>query len=109
MAGGVASFTKICHCEVSVDSRNGVYITNRTPLDPSTGIYVSDSPCIAEYLETQYMEGPKIFPHNTIGLQIDFKDAFNKHVSAMWDFVMLPIFHILNAKSQTHYWKSVKK
>ncbi len=71
--------------------------------DPSTGIYLSDSVRIAEYLETQYPDGPQIFPHNTKGLQIDFEDSLNAKLASMWEFVVPPIWYILNPTSQVYY------
>lgn len=71
--------------------------------DTSTGVYVSDSPRIAEYLEKQYPDGPKIFPHNTIGLQIDFEAEFDKKLASLWVFVIPPVVHILNKESQEFF------
>ncbi|KJA24356.1 hypothetical protein HYPSUDRAFT_162101, partial [Hypholoma sublateritium FD-334 SS-4] len=71
--------------------------------DLSTGIYLSDSVRIAEYLETQYPDGPQIFPRNTIGLQIDFEDCLNAKLASLWEFVVPPIWHILNPTSQVYY------
>ncbi|KAH9480877.1 Glutathione S-transferase-like protein ustS [Psilocybe cubensis] len=44
--------------------------------DPSTGVYVSDSIKIAEYLEKTYPNTPTLFPGNTAGVQSAFSEGF---------------------------------
>lgn len=84
--------------------RSGVkYHTLPAIHDPSTGITLSDSALIAEYLENQYPDGPNVFPHNTIGLQIDFHDSMSAVLAALWDFVIPPIIAVLNPTSREYY------
>ncbi|KAF8192171.1 hypothetical protein BJ912DRAFT_877704, partial [Pholiota molesta] len=56
--------------------------------DPSTGVYLSDSLLIAEYLEKTYPSTPSLFPNNTIGAQWPFGDAFAANLSALWTFII---------------------
>jgi glutathione S-transferase len=72
--------------------------------DPSTGAAVSDSPCIAEYLDETYPNTPKLFPPGTRALQYAFMDA---HVSvlsgSLWQFAMPATNMILNPRSEEYY------
>ena len=66
-------------------------------------MYLCDSARIAEYLEAQYPAGPRIFPHDTIGLQIDFHDRMSAKLSALWDFVVPAMLPHLVPASQEYY------
>jgi len=44
--------------------------------DPSTGVYISDSVLIAEYLDKTYPYTPQVFPHHTHALHAAFTAAF---------------------------------
>ncbi|KAF9474176.1 hypothetical protein BDN70DRAFT_885101 [Pholiota conissans] len=68
--------------------------------DPSTGIYLSDSTHIAEYLEKTYPGPSSIFPHNTLGLQSPFADLFfSTALPALWKFIIPSLYEILNPAS----------
>jgi glutathione S-transferase len=71
--------------------------------DPSTGIYVSDSMLIAEYLEKTYPDTPSLFPHNTVGLQSTFFPAFESNLDALWQFSLPATCSILNAPSAEYF------
>ena len=77
--------------------------------DPATGVYLADSPRIAEYLEAQYPGTPHIFPHGTIGLQIDFEDSTDAQLAALWSFVIPPVWNILNPASQGYFRETREK
>lgn len=71
--------------------------------DTATGVHLCDSSRIAEYLEAQYPACPRIFPHDTIGLQIDFHDRMSAKLSALWDFVVPAMLARLVPASQAYY------
>ncbi|KAF9479949.1 hypothetical protein BDN70DRAFT_878249 [Pholiota conissans] len=72
--------------------------------DPSTKRYIAESAAIAEYLEEQYPDTPAVFPFDTMGLLIDFKDALNRvGIIAAHQFVRPAIHRILNPASQGFY------
>ncbi|PPQ76771.1 hypothetical protein CVT26_001944 [Gymnopilus dilepis] len=71
--------------------------------DPSTGIYLSDSFKIAEYLDKTYPDTPLILPNNTHSLQIAFSDAFTSKLDALWAFI-LPVANTrLNPASEVFF------
>jgi len=70
---------------------------------PSTGVYISDSILIAEYLEKTYLDTPQIFPHNTFALQAAFTAAFVNNLSALWNFIVHATYAILTPRSQEYY------
>jgi len=71
--------------------------------DPSTGVYISDSVLIAEYLEKTYPSSPSIFPNNTIGLQLPFSDALQPNLEALWTFILPPSGLKLNPPSVAYF------
>ncbi|KAF8192175.1 hypothetical protein BJ912DRAFT_278995 [Pholiota molesta] len=79
------------------------YYTLPAIYDPSTNLYISDSSKIAEYLERQYPDTPSAFPHNTMGLTIDFEASLSAKLSALRNFIVPDIYHILNPRSQVFY------
>ncbi|KAG5652519.1 hypothetical protein H0H81_004750 [Sphagnurus paluster] len=68
--------------------------------DPSTGSTIADSVLIAEYLDATYPDTPKLFPPGTRALQLAFIDAFMLRLRPIQEFVMLPIYNILNPASE---------
>ncbi|KAF8965877.1 hypothetical protein BDZ97DRAFT_1658354 [Flammula alnicola] len=77
--------------------------------DPSTGVYMADSIPIAEYLEKQYPNTPSVFPHNTLGLQMEFENAFDSKMGAMWNFVIPAACSRLNPVSEEFYRRTREK
>jgi glutathione S-transferase len=71
--------------------------------DPSTGVYISDSLLIAEYLDKTYPSAPSLFPNHTIGVQWPFSDAFTENISALWTFILPPSGLRLNPPSEAYF------
>jgi len=71
--------------------------------DPSTGVYVSDSLKIAEYLDKTYPDTPPLFPNNSLGLQTAFSEAFYSNLSALWTFLLPVVYTRLNPASQAYF------
>ncbi|KAG7088020.1 hypothetical protein E1B28_012057 [Marasmius oreades] len=67
--------------------------------DPSTGIAISDSPRIADYLEKTYPDTPRLFPPGTRALQAAFYDEFEDNHLKMASFVIPKVALILNPRS----------
>ncbi|KIM40954.1 hypothetical protein M413DRAFT_19076 [Hebeloma cylindrosporum] len=77
--------------------------------DPSTGVSLSDSLLIAEYLERTYPDTPQVFPHNTIALQVAFVDAFRSNISAIWDFLTPAACAKFNPRSEEYFRRTRKE
>ncbi|PPR04359.1 hypothetical protein CVT24_013193, partial [Panaeolus cyanescens] len=74
--------------------------------DTKTGVKVSDSRSILEYLEKTYPDAPSLFPSNTAGLQIAFEKAFKPHLGALW-FRILPLMpKNLNPPSEEYFYRT---
>uniref|UniRef100_A0A8H7XQ77 GST N-terminal domain-containing protein n=1 Tax=Psilocybe cubensis TaxID=181762 RepID=A0A8H7XQ77_PSICU len=71
--------------------------------DPSTGVYLADSILIAEYLDKTYPDTPKIFPHNTVGLQHAFNEALETALDPLWEFILPDTCPILNPRSNVYF------
>jgi glutathione S-transferase len=96
-----------------VYEKHGIEATSRNPdgssrytlpviHDPSTGVTISDSFVIAEYLDKTYPM-PQIFPHHTQGLQAPFEGAFMERTRVMLPFVIPEICAKLTPVSQAVY------
>ncbi|KAG5652516.1 hypothetical protein H0H81_004746 [Sphagnurus paluster] len=71
-------------------------------LDTARGLPVAtiaDSVLIAEYLDATYPDTPKLFSPGTHALQL----AFMPRLRPLYEFVMLPIYNILNPASQPYF------
>lgn len=77
--------------------------------DPSTGVYISDSILIAEYLEKTYPDTPQVFPHHTLTLQAAFTAAFVNNLSALWNFIVPTAFEKLSPRSQEYFRRTREK
>ncbi|KAF8192119.1 hypothetical protein BJ912DRAFT_1031383 [Pholiota molesta] len=97
----------------AVYEKHGIEATSRNPdgswrytlpvvHDPSTGVTISDSFVIAEYLDKTYPM-PQIFPHHTQGLQAPFEGAFMERTRVMLPFVVPEICAKLTPVSQAVY------
>lgn len=71
--------------------------------DPSTGVYMSDSLSIVEYLEKTYPDTPSLFPHNTLGLQVAFTEAWRSNMGAFWNFIIPVEGFMLNPGSVEYF------
>ncbi|KAF9478093.1 hypothetical protein BDN70DRAFT_913847 [Pholiota conissans] len=90
----------IAHTSLKADGRP--HYTVPAIYDPSTGVYLSESLQIAEYLEKTYPDTP-IFPHNTLGLQWPFNDVFTSNLSSLWNFITPAICWKLNPTSEVYF------
>ena len=77
--------------------------------DPSTGVYISDSVLIAEYLEKTYPDAPQVFPHHTLALQAAFTAAFANNLSALWNFIVPAASEKLSPRSQEYFRRTREK
>ncbi|KAF9484208.1 hypothetical protein BDN70DRAFT_872912 [Pholiota conissans] len=71
--------------------------------DPSTGVYLSESIDIAEYLDKTYPDTPCMFPHNTLGLLSPFNDLVGSYLAALWQFIVPVVCVRLNPASQGYF------
>ncbi|KAJ7597744.1 hypothetical protein C8J56DRAFT_1159586 [Mycena floridula] len=75
--------------------------------DLSTGAVVNDSAKIAQYLDEQYPETPRVLAPGTHGLYQAFLETFmNNILSPTWSFVMPYFPNILNPPSLEYYRKA---
>jgi len=99
----------------------GIKAANKNPLDgsdlytlpgiydPSTGVGLSDSLAIAQYLDEKYPETPKLFPNGTVGLQASFTEAtFISRVVGVRQFMGVITMSRLNPPS-AEYFKKTKE
>jgi glutathione S-transferase len=71
--------------------------------DPSTGRVVADSVKIAEYLDEQYPDTPKLFPAGTRALQAAYLSAYRVALPAIWQFAFPATVKILNPATAEPY------
>ena len=71
--------------------------------DPTTGVYISDSLKIAQYLEKTYPDTPALFPNGTLALQIAFTDAFASKSISIWSSIVAATYFKLNPRSQEYF------
>lgn len=72
--------------------------------DSSTGVYLSDSFPIAEYLEKTYPDKPSLFPNNTLGLQATFDNLFrDTALTPLWRFILPAVGTSLNPPSNVYF------
>ncbi|KAK7043041.1 hypothetical protein VNI00_008779 [Paramarasmius palmivorus] len=67
--------------------------------DPSTGVALSESVRIAEYLDKQYPDTPKVIPSGTSALLAAFNEAFMAKLGSAFQFLLPKLPGILNADS----------
>ncbi|PPQ79766.1 hypothetical protein CVT25_003319 [Psilocybe cyanescens] len=70
--------------------------------DPSTGVYITDSILIAEYLDKTYPEKPLIIPHGTLGVQSAFNDGVSYHLKSILAVSVPSLITKLNPPSANH-------
>jgi len=93
----------------SAKNATGDYYSLPAIHDASTGIYISDSILIAEYLEKTYPDTPKVFPHNTLALQSAFGEALGGNLTALWNFIVPAIYDKLHPSSQEYFRRTREK
>jgi len=71
--------------------------------DPSTGVYISESLAIAEYLEKTYPDTPSVFPDNTIGIQKTFEPILMQNISPVFRFIIPVVFLKINPASKEYF------
>ncbi|KAK2461091.1 hypothetical protein APHAL10511_006870 [Amanita phalloides] len=81
----------------------GIFYTLPAIFDESTGVGVSDSHKIAEYLDKNYPDTPKVIIPGTEALQIAFTKSFMPHLSAMWQFVLPANIEALDHQESKEY------
>ncbi|KAF9479948.1 hypothetical protein BDN70DRAFT_878247 [Pholiota conissans] len=91
----------IAHTSLKADGRP--HYTLPAIHDPRTGVYLSDSLLIAEYLEKTYPDAPSLFPHNTLGLQWPFNDLYGNNLAALWSFSLPASCFKLNPPSAAYF------
>ncbi|EGN99550.1 hypothetical protein SERLA73DRAFT_106153 [Serpula lacrymans var. lacrymans S7.3] len=77
--------------------------------DPSTGVVVSDSFAIAEYLEKTYPSKPTLFPHDSVALISVFDSALMKSLVPMLQIIAVIVSAKLNPISAEHFKKDTAK
>ena len=71
--------------------------------DPSTKTSLSESALIAEYLDKQYPDTPKIFPVGSRALQYAFLDQFLGSIVPLFQFAVPATYRILNKESDAYF------
>ncbi|KAF8878315.1 hypothetical protein BD779DRAFT_1613059 [Infundibulicybe gibba] len=77
--------------------------------DPRTKRAISDSAVIAEYLDEQYPETPKLFPEGTHALQYAFMDAYEQTLDALWAFAFPQTCARLRPGSEPYFRRTREK
>lgn len=72
-------------------------------VDDATGAAISDSFKIAEYLDKQYPDTPKVFPPGSGGLQAAFYEQFDKAFLEFVTLMMTNVPRLLNPISEESY------
>ncbi|KAG9219068.1 hypothetical protein CCMSSC00406_0001478 [Pleurotus cornucopiae] len=76
--------------------------------DPSTGVVMSESNDILEYLDKTYLDTPKLFPGNTLGIQLAFDAAAQSRLLDILPLVIAYIPASLNPVAEAH-WRSTRE
>ena len=71
--------------------------------DPATKTSVSESAIIAEYLDKQYPNTPRLFPVGSHALQYAFLDKFFSSVVPLLRFALPPSYWMLNKESDAYF------
>ncbi|KAJ8517428.1 hypothetical protein ONZ45_g5389 [Pleurotus djamor] len=71
--------------------------------DQTTGTVVSDGAAIAEYLDKQYPDTPKLFPEGTAALQHGFIAAYFNNIAALFQFSLPQTNSILLPRSEAYF------
>ncbi|KAK0203279.1 hypothetical protein DFS33DRAFT_1346383 [Desarmillaria ectypa] len=92
----------------SATKQDGVTPYYTLPLlhDSSTGVTISDSAAIVEYLEATYPDTPCLIPPGTRTLHAAFTTAFESQMKAIAPFSIPAVNTILNPRSEAFYRKT---
>ncbi|KDR69407.1 hypothetical protein GALMADRAFT_272014 [Galerina marginata CBS 339.88] len=71
--------------------------------DAPNKTYVAGAIEIAEYLDEKYPNTPRLFPHNTLGLQTAFTDVFLTKLGNLWQFIVPAVNKSLNPPSAAYF------
>ncbi|KAJ7134418.1 glutathione S-transferase [Mycena epipterygia] len=71
--------------------------------DPKTGVVVSDSDAIAEYLDSTYPDTPVLLPVGTHTLQKTFRVAYDRATDSMIPYIMPAVAGILRPRSEEYF------
>jgi glutathione S-transferase len=71
--------------------------------DRSTGVALSESLAIAQYLDTTYPATPRLVPDGTYGLLAAFDEAMLIHLSPMFQFNLPKSYFIVNDVSADYF------
>ncbi|KAF9270536.1 hypothetical protein L218DRAFT_952651 [Marasmius fiardii PR-910] len=77
--------------------------------DLLTGVVISDSMCIAEYLDEQYPDKPTLIPDGTLALHKAYNDAFGAKFLNMIPLMLPKVPPTLNPLSQEYYERTRKE
>ena len=70
--------------------------------DPATKKYISDSILIAEYLDKEYPNTPRLFPDGTLALQHAYGTAFSTRFGAVGPLIQDLVIKILSPSGEKH-------
>ncbi|KAF8742573.1 hypothetical protein AX14_003607 [Amanita brunnescens Koide BX004] len=85
----------------------GAYYTFPAIVDESTGVALSDSIRIAEYLDKAYPNTPKVIIPGTESLQAAFVGSFRPYLKAMWQFVLPATLDLIeNPESNEYFYRT---
>ncbi|KAH9480872.1 Glutathione S-transferase-like protein ustS [Psilocybe cubensis] len=70
--------------------------------DPSTGVYISDSILIAQYLDKTYPDKPLLFPNGTLAIQSALNDAIYHNVKSVFPAILPTVLTKLNPVSSAY-------
>ncbi|KAH9480874.1 Glutathione S-transferase-like protein ustS [Psilocybe cubensis] len=70
--------------------------------DPSTGVYISDSVVIADYLDKTYPDKPRLIPEGTLDVQSSFSDTVFHHLQPVFSVIGPSLIPKLNTPSADH-------
>ncbi|KAJ6611737.1 hypothetical protein B0H10DRAFT_1882561 [Mycena sp. CBHHK59/15] len=71
--------------------------------DPSTGVFISDSTKIAEYLDKTFPETPRLMPPGTVGFHRAFVDEATASLGPLFLYGLPASHAYLNPASQTYF------
>jgi glutathione S-transferase len=72
-------------------------------MDPNTNRFISDSFAIAQYLDEQYPDTPKVLPYGTAALIHAFQTAFFNAARGAFRLCMVKGAETLNPESKEYY------
>lgn len=90
-------------------STGGPYYTLSAIVDESTGVGLSESYRIAEYLDKAYPDTPKVIIPGTEALLSAFITSLRPHLKALWQFTLPASLELINHPSMEHFLKTRSK